>query len=66
MNALLVAMRRMLVELNLGLKGDLTMTEPMEQLTKALANDQVCVLGLLAVCQPSFGGRLGLFALQWG
>lgn len=41
MNALLVAMRRSLVELNLGLKGDLTMTEPMEQLTKALANDSV-------------------------
>ena len=41
MNALLVAMRRSLVELNLGLKGDLTMTEPMEKLTKALASDQV-------------------------
>ena len=41
MNNLLLAIKRSLVELNLGLKGDLTMTEPMEQLTKALANDQV-------------------------
>ena len=42
MNALMTAMRRSLVELNLGLKGDLTMTEPMEKLTKALSSDQVC------------------------
>ena len=48
MNALLVAMRRSLVELNLGLKGDLTMTEPMEKLTKALASDQVRSTAALA------------------
>ena len=48
MNALLVAMRRSLVELNLGLKGDLTMTEPMEKLTKALASDQVRSAAALA------------------
>lgn len=41
MNALLIAIKRSLIELNLGLKGDLTMTEPMENLTKALANDTV-------------------------
>ena len=52
MNALLTAMRRSLVELNLGLKGDLTMTEPMEKLTKALANDQVCTCGWHA-CPPA-------------
>ena len=50
MNALLTAMRRLLVELNLGLKGDLTMTEPMEKLMKALANDQV-----RALCPPAVG-----------
>lgn len=52
MNALLVAMRRSLVELNLGLKGDLTMTEPMEKLTKALASDQVRAVYLHAAMLP--------------
>lgn len=41
MNVLLAAMRRSLAELDLGLKGDLTMTEPMERLMTALANDAV-------------------------
>ena len=41
MNVLLAAMRRALAELDLGLKGDLTMTEPMERLMTALANDAV-------------------------
>jgi len=41
MNALLAAMRRSLAELDLGLKGDLTMTEPMERLMTALAGDAV-------------------------
>jgi len=41
MNVLLTEMRRSLMELDLGLKGDLTMTDPMEQLMKALAADAV-------------------------
>ena len=41
MNVLLAAMRRSLAELDLGLKGDLTMTEPMERLMTALASDAV-------------------------
>lgn len=41
MNGLLSTMRRSLAELNLGLKGDLTMSEPMEKLMLALANDGV-------------------------
>ena len=55
MNNLLVAIKRSLIELNLGLKGDLTMTEPMEQLTKALANDTVPGQ-FAAACCPT--GRL--------
>jgi dynein heavy chain len=34
MNNLLAEMKRSLAELDLGLKGDLTMTEPMERLMK--------------------------------
>jgi len=41
MNVLLREMRRSLKELDLGLKGDLTMTAPMEALMRALANDGV-------------------------
>ena len=41
MNVLLSTMRRSLAELDLGLKGDLTMSEPMEKLMLALANDGV-------------------------
>lgn len=41
MNGLLSTMRRSLAELDLGLKGDLTMSEPMEKLMLALANDGV-------------------------
>ena len=41
MNMLLGAMRRSLAELDLGLKGDLTMSEPMEKLMFSLASDQV-------------------------
>ncbi|KAL6747291.1 flagellar outer dynein arm heavy chain beta [Haematococcus lacustris] len=41
MNTLLAEMKRSLAELDLGLKGDLTMTEPMERLMKALATDTV-------------------------
>lgn len=41
MNALLAEMRRGLAELDLGLKGDLTVSEPMERLMRALAGDAV-------------------------
>ena len=41
MNLLVSAMRRSLAELDLGLKGDLTMSEPMEVLMLALAEDRV-------------------------
>jgi dynein heavy chain len=41
MNVLLAEMRRSLAELDLGLKGDLTMSEPMERLMHALATDMV-------------------------
>ena len=41
MNKLLAEVRRSLKELDLGLKGDLTMSDPMEQVMAALANDKV-------------------------
>ena len=41
MNKLLKEIRRSLQELDLGLKGDLTMSEPMENLMFALAEDRV-------------------------
>ena len=41
MNILLVEMKRSLAELDLGLKGDLTMTDPMEVVMKSLAGDLV-------------------------
>lgn len=41
MNVLLAEIKRSLAELDLGLKGDLTMSEPMEKLMKSLATDLV-------------------------
>lgn len=41
MNALLTEIKRSLVELDLGLSGDLTMTAPMEALMMALAENRV-------------------------
>lgn len=41
MVALLMTIRRSLAELDLGLKGDLTMSESMEKLMYALASDTV-------------------------
>jgi dynein heavy chain, axonemal len=41
MNLLLAEMRRSLSELDLGLRGDLTVSEPMERLMRALATDTV-------------------------
>jgi dynein heavy chain len=52
MNALLSEMKRSLVELSLGLAGDLTMTGPMEALMRALAEDQVPA-SWAAVAYPS-------------
>lgn len=41
MNTLLAEMRRSLLELDLGLRGDLTMSESMDKLVQALADDAV-------------------------
>jgi len=41
MNVLLAEMKRSLAELDLGLKGDLTMSDPMEKLMNALADGKV-------------------------
>lgn len=41
MNIVLSEMKRSLAELDLGLKGDLTMSEPMEKLMLSLATDAV-------------------------
>ena len=41
MNIILAEMKRSLAVLDLGLKGDLTMSEPMERLMRALAEDAV-------------------------
>lgn len=41
MNVLTAEMKRSLAELDLGLRGDLTMSEPMERLMRALASDAV-------------------------
>ena len=42
MNTLTAEMRRSLKELDLGLKGELTITSDMEDLSNALFFDQVC------------------------
>jgi hypothetical protein len=52
MNMLLAEIRRSLVELDLGLSGDLTMTAPMEALMVALAEDRVPA-SWAAVAYPS-------------
>ena len=39
MNVLLARIRATLAELDLGLKGDLTMSEPMERLMQARTDD---------------------------
>jgi dynein heavy chain, axonemal len=41
MNILTSEMKRSLAELDLGLRGDLTMSEPMEKLMRALASNAV-------------------------
>mmetsp|Transcript_25005 Transcript_25005/g.85566 ORF Transcript_25005/g.85566 Transcript_25005/m.85566 type:complete len:4525 (+) Transcript_25005:136-13710(+) len=47
MNVLLAEMKRSLAELDLGLKGDLTMSDPMEILMNALANDGIAPLWMV-------------------
>jgi hypothetical protein len=44
MNILTAELKRSLAELDLGLKGDLTMSDPMEQLMMALATVRRCRL----------------------
>lgn len=51
MNVLLSSMKQSLAELDLGLKGDLTMSEPMEKLMSALANDTVRRAAGCPACQ---------------
>ena len=51
MNVLLSSMKQSLAELDLGLKGDLTMSEPMEKLMSALANDTVRPAAVCPGCQ---------------
>ena len=57
MNVLLSSMKQSLAELDLGLKGDLTMSEPMEKLMSALANDTVRPAAGCPGCQLC-GGEL--------
>lgn len=57
MNALLSEMKRSLAELDLGLKGDLTISEPMEKLMYSLAND--CVPGTTSIAFKKAHSRVG-------
>ena len=57
MNALLAEMRRGLAELDLGLKGDLTVSEPMERLMRALAADTVPARYASVAAGAGGGGR---------
>ncbi len=57
-NILLSEMRRSLAELDLGLKGDLTMTEPMASVARGDAGSAVAHMFVLATlilppCAPS-------------
>ena len=49
MNILTKEMRRTLKELDLGLKGELTITSDMEDLGNALFLDQVCMLRVISL-----------------
>ena len=55
MNKLLAEMKRSLAELDLGLKGDLTMSDPMEALMNALADGAVSA-GWTKLAYPSLRG----------
>jgi len=55
MNKLLKEMKRSLAELDLGLKGDLTMSDPMERLMNALADGKVSD-GWAKLAYPSLRG----------
>ena len=58
MNVLLSEMKRSLAELDLGLKGDLTMSDPMEKLMNALADGSVAP-GWAKLAYPSPFAALG-------
>ena len=63
MNLLLAEMRRSLAELDLGLRGDLTVSEPMERLMRALATDTVparCGCGRAASARRDPGATAAL------
>ena len=54
MNTLTAEMRRSLKELDLGLKGELTITSDMEDLSNALFFDQVINIYTIAFCLNTF------------
>ena len=56
MNYLTSEMRRSLKELDLGLKGELTITSDMEDLSSSLFFDQVGLKGSIYACLPMYSG----------
>ena len=73
MNALTYEMKRSLRELDLGLKGELTITSDMEDLSNSLFFDQVspmiasnfCIhVSILSTGPPKLG-KIGLCLPQW-
>ena len=57
MNLLVAEMRRSLKELDLGLKGELTITSDMEDLSDSLFFDQVIISSLVhknTICNGNF------------
>ena len=74
MNALTYEMKRSLRELDLGLKGELTITSDMEDLSNSLFFDQVyqmiilshfCIyVSILSTGSPKLG-KVGLCLPQW-
>ena len=73
MNALTYEMKRSLRELDLGLKGELTITSDMEDLSNSLFFDQVSPMilsnfctyvSILSIGSPKLG-KVGLCLPQW-
>ena len=56
MNYLTSEMRRSLKELDLGLKGELTITSDMEDLSSSLFFDQVRLKCSIYACLPIYSG----------
>ena len=73
MNALTYEMKRSLRELDLGLKGELTITSDMEDLSNSLFFDQVypmifsnfCTYASILSTGPPKLGKIGLCLPQW-